>query len=104
VILARAPVLEDDLFVLHNVLSPAVAEDEEMLPPRPSLAARPSETVVNFFEAERRAIVRAVEMVGWRISGRGGAAELLGLKPTTLHAKMKKLGIHRPTASADGPG
>ena len=33
-------------------------------------------------------------------SGGGGAAELLGLKPTTLHAKMKKLGIHRPRVHA----
>ena len=32
----------------------------------------------------------------WRIRGSGGAAELLGLKPTTLEAKLKKLGIRRP--------
>lgn len=31
----------------------------------------------------------------WRVRGRGGAAEVLGLKPTTLEAKMKKLGICR---------
>ncbi len=31
----------------------------------------------------------------WRIRGKGGAAEILGLKPTTLEARMKKLGIHR---------
>lgn len=32
-----------------------------------------------------------------RIRGKGGAAELLGLKPTTMESKMKKLGIHRPS-------
>jgi len=32
----------------------------------------------------------------WRIRGQGGAAELLGLKPTTLEARLKKLGIRRP--------
>jgi DNA-binding response OmpR family regulator len=53
--------------------------------------------VVRFSEAERRAILRALDCTGWRISGAGGAAELLGLKPTTLHAKMRKLGIQRPT-------
>jgi transcriptional regulator with GAF, ATPase, and Fis domain len=31
----------------------------------------------------------------WRIRGKGGAAEILGLKPTTLEARMKKLGISR---------
>jgi formate hydrogenlyase transcriptional activator len=32
----------------------------------------------------------------WRIRGRGGAAELLGMKPTTLESRMDKLGILRP--------
>jgi transcriptional regulator with GAF, ATPase, and Fis domain len=52
---------------------------------------------VSFSEAERRAILHALETTGWRISGRNGAAQVLGLKPTTLHAKMKKLGIQRPS-------
>jgi formate hydrogenlyase transcriptional activator len=60
------------------------------------VAAAPS--IVSFSEAERRAILHALETTGWRISGHNGAAEVLGLKPTTLHAKMKKLGIHRPSA------
>jgi transcriptional regulator with GAF, ATPase, and Fis domain len=49
-------------------------------------------------ESERRTILTALDTTGWRISGRGGAADLLGLKPTTLHAKMKRLGVRRPTA------
>ncbi len=53
--------------------------------------------VVSLFDAERRAILNALQITGWRISGRDGAAQVLGLKPTTLHAKMKKLGIHRPS-------
>ncbi|MBA3639402.1 MAG: sigma 54-interacting transcriptional regulator [Acidobacteria bacterium] len=53
-------------------------------------------TPQSFEEAESNAILLAVEASGWRISGEGGAARLLGLKPTTLHAKMKKLGIRRP--------
>jgi len=52
--------------------------------------------VMTFADAERRAIDAALEASAWRISGAGGAAELLDLKPTTLHAKMKKLGIRRP--------
>ena len=45
---------------------------------------------------ERDHIKAVVESAGWRISGKGGAAEVLGLKPTTLEARMKKLGIKRP--------
>jgi len=33
---------------------------------------------------------------GWRVRGKAGATELLGLKPTTLDARMKKLKIRRP--------
>jgi transcriptional regulator with GAF, ATPase, and Fis domain len=36
-----------------------------------------------------------LERTGWRVRGRGGAAEALGLKPTTLEARMKKLGVVR---------
>jgi transcriptional regulator with GAF, ATPase, and Fis domain len=59
-----------------------------------------SAPVVPFSEAERHAILRALDLTAWRVSGGGGAAELLGLKPTTLHAKMKKLGIRRPRVHA----
>jgi formate hydrogenlyase transcriptional activator len=41
-------------------------------------------------------VTGVLEKTGWRISGPGGAAEILGLKRTTLQAKMKKLGINRP--------
>ena len=53
---------------------------------------------VTLAEAERRAILTALEAAHGRISGRSGAADLLAMKPTTLHAKMKKLGIRRPVA------
>jgi formate hydrogenlyase transcriptional activator len=66
--------------------------------PRPASRAAAPAAARNLplAEAERRAILAAMEVTGWRISGSGGAAELLDLKPTTLHAKMKKLGICRP--------
>ena len=47
-------------------------------------------------DRERGHILRVLEETGWRVSGRGGTAEILGLKPTTLEARMKKLGIRRP--------
>ena len=47
-------------------------------------------------EAERTRITRALEATGWRIRGIGGAAEQVGLKPTTLEYRMKRLGIRRP--------
>ncbi|MBP1599822.1 MAG: sigma-54-dependent sensor transcriptional regulator [Acidobacteria bacterium] len=50
-------------------------------------------------DMERKHIVAVLEKTGWRVGGEGGAAEVLGLVRTTLHAKMKKLGIKRSSNS-----
>ena len=44
---------------------------------------------------ERAHIIEALENADWRISGKEGAAERLGLKPSTLEYRIKKLGIIR---------
>jgi PAS domain S-box-containing protein len=43
--------------------------------------------------AEQRHILAVLEQTGWRVKGPGGAAELLGMKPTTLYTTMQRLGI-----------
>ena len=54
------------------------------------------EEVVTPEEYERRYLRRMLEKAGWVIKGPHGAAALLGMPPSTLHARMKKLGIVRP--------
>jgi transcriptional regulator with GAF, ATPase, and Fis domain len=49
-------------------------------------------------EVEKAHIVKILEQAKWKIEGRGGAAELLEVRPSTLRARMKKLGIARPSA------
>ena len=44
---------------------------------------------------EREYVERVLESTRWRVSGPMGAAAVLGLKPTTLIARMKKLGLAR---------
>lgn len=44
---------------------------------------------------EKNYILDVLRMTNWRIRGKGGAAEILGLKPTTLESKMLKVGIKR---------
>ncbi len=46
-------------------------------------------------ELEKEHILDMLELTGWRVSGEKGAAKILGMKPTTLEARMKKLGIRR---------
>jgi len=48
-------------------------------------------------EVERAHIEKVLTACDWRVRGKGGAAEHLGLKRTTLQSRMKKLGIERPT-------
>lgn len=47
-------------------------------------------------EVERSHILKVLQKTGWRVRGQGGAAQLLGIKPTTLESRMQKLGIRRP--------
>jgi transcriptional regulator with GAF, ATPase, and Fis domain len=47
-------------------------------------------------DVEREHIRSVLETTGWRIRGRAGAAEVLGLKPSTLESRMAKHGLHRP--------
>jgi formate hydrogenlyase transcriptional activator len=58
-------------------------------------ASTPSETIAagKLEKIERAHIIEVLNQTGWRISGSGGAAEILGLKRTTLNSKLKKLDI-----------
>jgi transcriptional regulator with GAF, ATPase, and Fis domain len=62
----------------------------------PAGAPGPASGPVTLEEVERKHIRDVLERVHWRISGKQGASEILGLRRTTLHTRMKKLGITRP--------
>jgi formate hydrogenlyase transcriptional activator len=51
---------------------------------------------VKLAEVEKEHIRSVLESTGWRIRGTGGAAERLGLRPTTLETRLAKLGLKRP--------
>jgi formate hydrogenlyase transcriptional activator len=76
-----------------------LTQGEELSVPRAELKKTSSRPVVTgastFEEAERQAIIGALKDASGRISGKGGAAERLGLKRTTLQNKMRKLNIGR---------
>src|SRR5208283_1697032 len=63
----------------------------------PVSSAPPATTsIATLEEAERQHILRALRQTQWRIAGPRGAANLLGMKRTTLQARIRKLGIRRP--------
>jgi formate hydrogenlyase transcriptional activator len=100
VILATDGVITAEHITLNRMLTPAVPDE----PARPddaplARASGSAETSApTLADAERAAIIRALREAEGRVSGPAGAAAILGLKPTTLHAKMKKLGVRRRDA------
>jgi transcriptional regulator with GAF, ATPase, and Fis domain len=62
----------------------------------PSPVPTPVASGVTLIEIEKRHIRTVLDTTRWRIEGGGGAAHLLGLKPSTLRSRMLKLGIARP--------
>ena len=61
---------------------------------KPGTKSGPSPTLT-LDALQKKHILSVLEVTGWRVSGERGAAKLLGIKPTTLVARMKKLGIER---------
>ncbi len=64
----------------------------------PTVESGPQSPPLTLEEVERKHICDVLERVHWRIRGKQGAAEILGVIPTTLHSRMKKLGISRPNS------
>jgi chemotaxis protein methyltransferase CheR len=85
---------------LENVLERAVINSsgtklhlvDELSKPQKELSTRQK----TLEAVERDHIVRILEQTQWKVSGKNGAAEILGLNRSTLRARMRKLGIHKP--------
>ncbi len=80
-ILAQSHVVEID----DRVIMPPPREEQVVDPPP-----------VTLHDTERLHILQALERGGWRIYGPLGAANRLGINPSTLRSRMKKLGLSRP--------
>ncbi len=85
---------------LENVIERAVIVSsgprlrlaDELKPPPQDLPSVPK----TMHDVELEHITRVLEQTNWKVSGKDGAAEILGLKRNTLLARMKKLGIQKP--------
>jgi formate hydrogenlyase transcriptional activator len=80
---------------LRNVIEQAVILNsgsslQVHLPQEPCGASFKNQTLE---ESDYQHIIEVLTSAGWRVKGPKGAAQLLGLKPSTLFSKMKKLGI-----------
>jgi len=109
----RVPQETMDAFVAHswpgnvrelqNLIERAVIRSTDGVLPNPlPISDQCARTMIfpsppsTFRDSNRAVILQALRATGWVVGGSGGAAARLGLKRTTLIAKMKKLGITRP--------
>ena len=91
VIISRGGVLDFDLPVKNSLPAPPQ--------PKPPGVDSPDAEVLTEPEMQRRErenLLLALQKTNWKIKGVGGAAELLGVKPTTLNTRMNKMGLKRP--------
>jgi len=80
--------------VEHGVI---ISSGDTLEVPLPQGSGGVSSDALTLTEAEYQHIEGILKRTGWRIKGPRGAAALLGVKPSNLYAKMKRLGI--PTRS-----
>ena len=90
---------ENVLEALQHVMEPDLKKDiitlnlvDELKKPQKGLS-----TSRKTLEAvEREHILEILDQTQWKVSGKNGAAEILGLNRSTLRARMRKLGILKP--------
>jgi len=91
VIISRGGVLDFDLPVTNSQPAPSRLTSLEADGPVPEFFTEPE-----LQRRERENLVIVLQKTDWKIRGPDGAAEVLGVKPTTLLSRMKKMGLRRP--------
>jgi DNA-binding NtrC family response regulator len=99
-IVARGNALEFDLPMATSAPAAAPVVFESGDADQPEFLTEPE-----IQRRERDNLWMVLEKTGWKIKGADGAAELLGVKPTTLISRIKKMGLKRREPVATGlPG
>ena len=91
IILSRGGALDFDLPVTESVVVSSLPAGRAKSDAEPEFL-----TEAELQRRERDNLLTVLEKTHWRIKGENGAAELLGVKVTTLKARIKKMGLKRP--------
>jgi transcriptional regulator with GAF, ATPase, and Fis domain len=83
---------------LENLVERTLIIGDGRPPPeaRGRAQASASQRGASLEDVERAHILRVLQEARWKIEGEAGAARILGLKPSTLRARIRKLGIQKP--------
>jgi transcriptional regulator with GAF, ATPase, and Fis domain len=94
-VIERAVILSPGSVLRLEASLPGVAVDEPGM--APDMSADPGFiTEQEMREFQKKNTTTALEQAAWRVSGPRGAADLLGIKPTTLADRIRVLGIKKP--------
>ena len=94
-VIERAVILSPgNVLRLEASLPEAAAMVTETIPESPAAAEFLTEQEMREFQ--KKNTIAALKQANWRVSGPGGAADLLGIKPTTLADRIRTLGIRKP--------
>src|SRR5271165_4185726 len=91
VIVARGGALDFDVPVFGSSVDPTSFGSRDVDQAEPEYL-----TEVEMRRRERQNLFAVLQKAGWRIKGVDGAAELLGVSPTTLFSRIRKMGLKRP--------
>ncbi len=95
-VIERAVILSPGQVLRLDLSMPGIQADEEQV-----AAALPGDDEIlsdkEMREFQKANIVRALKQADWKVSGKGGAAELLGIRPTTLADRIRTLKIRKPS-------
>jgi transcriptional regulator of acetoin/glycerol metabolism len=85
--------VERAIILSHDGVLDVAGWDKALFHTDQKEAAENRTEIVAFDEAEKKHILKVLALCKWKITGKGSAAEMLDMKPSTLVSKMKKLGI-----------
>ncbi len=97
-VIERAVILSQGKVLRLDLSMPGLApEGDDTVAQEPESAYVMTEQQIK--DLQKANILKALKLAGWRVSGKGGAAELLGVRPTTLADRMRTHKIKRPARS-----
>lgn len=88
-IIERAVIVANSDTIKIKDLSPAIANQSKNKTQKP-------DEITTLESMEKEHILKALKFTKWQVHGKNGAAELLGINPSTLRSRMKKLNITKP--------
>ena len=95
-VIERAVILSPGNVLRLDLSMPSIGAGTGAAAPEPTDTNEKVLTEKEMREYQKRNLTKALERTGWRVSGPAGAAQLLGVKPTTLADRIRVFGIKRP--------